>query len=126
MGNYVHLLIEELNEDLAKIMKRMGASYVYWYNLKYKRTGNLFQGRYKSEVVEEEDYLLEVLRYIHQNPIKVGITSDEHSYKWSSYNDYILGTGITDTDYVLNLFGDAGDETNKAYEEYHGENYSNE
>lgn len=50
-------------------MKRIGVSYVYWYNWKYERCGHLFQDRYKSEPVEDNRYLLAVLRYIHQNPL---------------------------------------------------------
>ena len=61
MNNHIHLLIKENQEDLGTIMKRIGASYVYWYNWKYERVGHLFQDRYKSEVVEDEKYLLNVL-----------------------------------------------------------------
>ena len=70
MGNHVHILLKEGKEDLGVTMRRIGASYVYWYNWKYERVGHLFQDRYKSEVVETEKYLLAVLRYIHQNPLK--------------------------------------------------------
>jgi len=54
MGNHVHLLLKEEQEELGIIMRRIGASYVYWYNWKYQRCGHLFQDRYKSEVVEDE------------------------------------------------------------------------
>ncbi|HHY25099.1 MAG TPA: transposase, partial [Clostridiaceae bacterium] len=73
MTNHVHLLIKERNEDLGIVFRRIGAKYVYWYNHKYKRRGYLFQDRYKSEAVESDEYLLTVLRYIHQNPVKAGI-----------------------------------------------------
>jgi len=76
MGNHVHLLIKEETEELGVIMRRIGASYVYWYNRKYNRCGHLFQDRYKSEVVEDERYLLTVLRYIHQNLLKAGMVKD--------------------------------------------------
>ena len=59
---------KEGKEDLGIVFRRIGASYVYWYNGKYSRTGHLFQDRYKSEVVENDEYFLTVLRYIHQNP----------------------------------------------------------
>src|SRR5690554_3854054 len=70
MSNHFHLLIKEGKEELAAVFRRIGAKYVYWYNLKYKRCGHLFQDRYRSEVVETQQYLLTVLRYIHQNPLK--------------------------------------------------------
>src|SRR5690554_1287672 len=73
MNNHIHLLIKEGKEDLGIIFRRIGSKYVYWYNLKYKRCGHLFQDRYRSEVVETEHYLLTVLRYIHQNLVKAGI-----------------------------------------------------
>ena len=68
MGNHVHLLLEEKKEPLSQIFKRLGVRYVYWYNWKYKRTGHLFQDRFKSEPVEDDSYFLAVLRYIFQNP----------------------------------------------------------
>ena len=89
MTNHVHLLIKERNEDLGIVFRRIGAKYVYWYNHKYKRRGYLFQDRYKSEAVESDEYLLTVLRYIHQNPVKAGISKNVRSYPWSSYNEYI-------------------------------------
>ncbi len=88
MPNHVHLLLGE-NEKIGKTVKRITVSYVQWYNNKYGRTGHLFQNRYRSEVVEDEAYLLVVLRYIHQNPVKARICRSESGYEWSSYNEYI-------------------------------------
>lgn len=70
MGNHIHLLIQLGKEPIDLIFKRIGSRYVYWYNLKYRRTGHLFQDRYKSEPVEADSYFLTVVRYIHQNPPK--------------------------------------------------------
>jgi REP element-mobilizing transposase RayT len=70
MGNHLHLLVKVEKEDLEMIIKRIAGSYVYWYNLKYRRCGHLFQDRYKSETIEDDAYLLTVIRYIHQNPLK--------------------------------------------------------
>ncbi|MCJ7806540.1 MAG: transposase, partial [Clostridia bacterium] len=63
MTNHMHLLIKEGGESIDRILKRIGASYVYWYNKKYARCGHLFQDRFKSEPVEDDQYLLVVLRY---------------------------------------------------------------
>ncbi|WP_200800517.1 hypothetical protein [Proteiniborus sp. DW1] len=60
-------------ELLEQAMRRICRSYVYWYNRKYQRMGNLFQDRFKSEPVEDDKYFITVLRYIYQNPIKAGI-----------------------------------------------------
>ncbi|MGV8147276.1 MAG: transposase [Alkaliphilus sp.] len=65
MGNHVHLLLREGKESLSKVMQRICSCFVYWYNSKYDRYGHLFQERFKSEVVENEAYLITVLRYIH-------------------------------------------------------------
>ncbi len=104
MGNHIHLLIHETGEELGIIMRRIGASYVYWYNWKYKRCGHLFQDRYKSEAVEDDEYFSVALRYIHQNPVKAGLTKKLSEYKWSSYRDYLTENGITDTDFALSIY----------------------
>jgi len=88
MNNHVHLVIKEQNEPISRIVKKITTSYAYYFNEKYKRVGHLFQDRYKSETIEDEPYLLSVIRYIHNNPEKAEITKKE-KYKWSSYSNYI-------------------------------------
>ncbi len=104
MGNHIHLLIKEGNEDLSNTMRRIGTSYVNWYNWQYDRKGHLFQDRFKSEPVESDSYFLTVLRYIHQNPLKAGLVSDIESYKWSSYHEYIGEVKIVKVDFALLMF----------------------
>ncbi|WP_312423636.1 transposase [Anaerospora hongkongensis] len=106
MDNHIHLLIREKNEFIAQIIKRISSSYVYWYNQRYDRCGHLFQERFKSEAVESNEYLLTVLRYIHQNPVKAGITKNLEDYLWSSYDEYIGNPRIVDTDFPLSLFSE--------------------
>jgi len=107
MGNHVHLLLRVGAEPLSKVFRRIGSSYVYWYNWKYERVGHLFQDRYKSETVSDDAYFLTVLRYIHQNPIKAGICKGIDDYPYSSYNDYTGAEGavLADTDFVLAMIG---------------------
>jgi len=100
MNNHVHFLMKEGKEEISTTMKKIGASYVYWYNWKYGRIGHLFQDRYKSEPIEEDAYFLTVLRYIHQNPLKIGLPIDN----WTSYNDYIGGQSKIDVDFAISLF----------------------
>ena len=104
MGNHLHLLIKEGKEPLKTVMRRICGSYVLWYNRKYGRIGYLFQDRYKSEPVEEDDYFFTVLRYIFHNPIKAGIVTEIQDYKWTNYIDYIEGNKQTEIDFVLNIF----------------------
>ncbi len=103
MSNHIHLLIKENGDQISNIVKRICSSYVYWYNWKYERCGHLFQERYKSEVVENEGYLLTVLRYIHLNPVKAGICNSVKEYGWSSYNEYIMKPLLVDTHFVLDI-----------------------
>lgn len=119
MGNHLHLLIKEENEKLGITMRRIGASYVYWYNYKYERFGHLFQDRYKSEAVEDDRYLLTVIRYIHQNPVKAEITDDVSSYRWSSYNEYTGKPEIIDCDFVLNMFSKYRETALSQFESFH-------
>ena len=119
MSNHIHLLLKEGKEDLGITMRRLGAMYVYWYNWKYDRCGHLFQDRYKSENVEDRNYLLTVLRYIHQNPIKAGIVNDIKNYRWSSYAEYIGNTGITDTSFILSIFSENGSNATERFTEFH-------
>lgn len=104
MKNHIHLLMKEKTEDLGLTFKRIGASYVYWYNSKYNRRGHLFQDRYRSEVVENDSYFLTVLRYIHQNPLKAGIVQDIADYRWSSYKEYLGKPEICDIDFACSMF----------------------
>jgi len=104
MSNHLHLLIKTEKESLNLIIKRISSSYVYWYNWKYYRRGHLFQDRFKSEPVEDNEYFLTVLRYIHQNPIKAGLYKKIDEYQFSSYNDYISGDSqLVDMDFAFSL-----------------------
>lgn len=106
MDNHIHLLIQEGKEPIASTMKRIGVSYAFWYNWKNKRSGHLFQDRYKSESVEDDQALLSVLRYIHQNPTKAGMVGSISEFKWSSYNEYVGIAKIVDTSLVLGMFSE--------------------
>lgn len=103
MDNHIHLLLKESEEPISTAIKRISSSYVYWYNMKYERCGHLFQERFKSENVENRTYFFTVLRYIHQNPIKAGLTKSVFKSKWTSINEYISKPTIVDIDFGLNL-----------------------
>lgn len=88
MDNHLHLVIKENKIAIASIMKSIGTAYAYYFNHKYRREGHVFQDRYKSQNVEDESYLLSVIRYVHQNPQAAGIGAME-TYFWSSFRFYI-------------------------------------
>ena len=100
MGNHIHLLIKEGMEPLEQIFKRIGGRFVYWYNIKYRRVGHLFQDRFKSEPVENDEYLLSVIRYIHQNPVKAGICKNAEDYPYSSWKENLTEPWIVDVSYT--------------------------
>jgi REP element-mobilizing transposase RayT len=104
MGNHVHLLIRVQKEPLSLAMKRIADSFVYWYNGKYERTGHLFQDRFKSEVIDCEQYFIAALRYILRNPVVAGLCKSPDEYAFSSGREYLCGeTGISDTEYAYSL-----------------------
>jgi REP element-mobilizing transposase RayT len=104
MDNHIHLLLKIGKEPLEQIMRRICGSYVYWYNSKYDRIGNLFQDRFKSEVVENDSYFLTVLRYIHQNPLKAGFACSIEQYQWSSMLQYMERPKVVDAGFAISLF----------------------
>jgi len=86
MDNHVHLIIDDNGNDISLIIKSINISYASYFNRKYKRSGHLFQDRFKSELIDSDSYLLEVSRYIHNNPVKAGMVENPSGYRWSSYN----------------------------------------
>ena len=86
MTNHVHLLITPSTEfGLSHAMQDLGRKYVRYINHKYKRTGTLWEGRFKSSLVDSNDYLLTCMRYIELNPVRAGIVNHPGDYKWSSF-----------------------------------------
>lgn len=86
MPNHLHLLASpSTTEGLAQMMQRIGRYYVPWYNAKYERTGSLFQGRFKTALIDSEKYFMLCSRYIELNPVRAGLGADPLDYPWSSY-----------------------------------------
>ncbi len=92
MTNHVHLLITPQRSDgPAKLMQSLGRRYVQYINRAYRRSGSLWEGRYKSSIVQAENYLFACMRYIELNPVRAGMVSDPAHYRWSSYRHNGLG-----------------------------------
>ena len=96
MDNHVHMLIKEQDEPLELIFKRIGVSYVSYYNKKYELYGHLFQDRFRSEAIESDAYFLDVLRYICHNPIKAGLCNSIFDYKWLECSRIRQVSGLID------------------------------
>lgn len=119
MENHVHFMLKESEvEDLSTAIKRISSSYVYWYNMKYDRSGHLFQERFQSESIEDRAYFLTVLRYIHQNPLKAGLVRDAFESKWTSIYEYISESKIVDIDFGLDLISNNRREAIRLYTEF--------
>ncbi len=92
MTNHVHLLCTPNKEfAVSKMMQSLGRSYVRYFNYSYGRSGTLWEGRFKSCLIESESYLLEVYRYIELNPVRACMVNEPSEYKWSSYQCNALG-----------------------------------
>lgn len=86
MTNHVHLLLTPQNPDSAgNLMKRLGQRYTQYINRTYKRSGTLWEGRFRSSIIQQQDYLFSCQRYIEMNPVRAGIVDHPGKYRWSSY-----------------------------------------
>jgi len=109
--NHFHLLLKTGSSSLSSVMRRLLTGYAVGYNLRHRRCGHLFQNRYKSILCEEDPYLLELVRYIHLNPLRAGLVGDYEELGRYPYGGHsvILGHGRRewqDADYVLGLFAE--------------------
>lgn len=107
MKNHIHLLLRQPSDlPISKFMQALTIGYTMYFNLKYKRTGHLFQGRFHFSLIDSDEYLVHLSRYIHLNPIAIKIVERAEDYPWSSYRDY-LGlhqTPWVKSNYILNFF----------------------
>lgn len=89
MSNHIHLLIKFTDKDnIANFFQSFGSRFVRWYNIKYHRSGHLFQERFYSNPINSSQYYLEALIYIHNNPVAAGICRAPSEYHWSSHNAF--------------------------------------
>ena len=118
MGNHYHLLIKTNRANLSKCMQWLGVTYTRRFNLRHSRSGHLFQGRFKSIIVQNDVYLLGLSCYIHRNPLRAGVVTRLADYSWSSYRSYAYRRKSPDwlaTNLILSQF--KGPDKNKAYRE---------
>lgn len=107
MPNHVHLLLESSHQPLAKLMQGLQQSYSQYFNLRHRKVGHVFQGRYKAIVCEKDEYLLELVRYIHLNPVRSGMVREPGRYPYSGHRAYVEGkvTETIDPRQVLGMLG---------------------
>jgi len=107
MPNHIHLLIEAGESPLSRVMQALQSTYTQKFNRRHKKVGHLFQGRYKAILCQKESYLLELIRYIAQNPVRARLVKRLVDWKWSSFYDLVQlkGKHIVSVDEALGLFG---------------------
>lgn len=121
MGNHYHLLIETPDANLSKGMRQLNGVYTQRYNQRHKKTGHIFQGRYKAILVEKEGHLIELCRYVVLNPVRAGIVERPEDWKWSSY---LATAGLKrapeylTTDWILGQFENKRRDAKKQYREF--------
>jgi hypothetical protein len=121
MDNHYHLLLETPRGNLSQILHHINGAYTTYFNIKRRRSGHLFQGRFKAILVEKDAYAEELSRYVHLNPVRAGLVKSPSEYRWSSYWYYIgrerepewLTTAL-----VLGYFGSRGRAVYRRYREF--------
>ncbi len=89
MSNHYHILLQTPEGNISRCMKHLNSVYTQRYNRRHGFEGQLFRGRYKSILVCNDSHLLQLVRYIHKNPVKAGMVKDMSDYRWSTYNGYL-------------------------------------
>jgi putative transposase len=106
MPNHFHLMIKQLKEGgITEFLSKLSNSYTKYYNIKYDRVGPLLQGEFKAVLVESDEQLIHLSRYIHLNPLVAHLTKSLAEYQWSSYHEYTNGIqGICNKEPVKSFF----------------------
>ena len=101
MTNHIHLLATpEFDHSISKVLQSVGRRYVQYFNFTYRRSGTLWEGRYRATVVNSEQYLLTLMRYIELNPVRAGMVAHPGDYPWSSYRHHAQGEPGVNADWL--------------------------
>lgn len=104
MENHVHLVLDDQGRELSRAMHRLAGDYAQRFNRRSGHVGHVFESRFKSCAIESDSYLLQAIRYVHDNPAKAGV-SPAAEYPWSSYHEYVDSPEISDTSTALDMLG---------------------
>lgn len=106
MPNHIHLMVRPQNsvEDLSLFMKSLSQTYAQYFNAKYAKCGHLWQSRFKSMVISDENYLLECIKYVEFNPVRAQLTQSPGEYLYSSYQNRVLGIESDILDSLADIF----------------------
>ena len=121
MGNHYHLLVETPRPNLSRGMRQLNGVYTQRFNRSHGRVGHVFQGRFKGIVIEKENHLLEVCRYIVLNPVRAGMVEHPRQWRWSSYRATAglrEPPGFLSTDWILSQFGKRRADAQREYRRF--------
>jgi putative transposase len=118
LPNHYHLILETPRGNLSEILHHINGAYTTYFNIKRRRSGHLFQGRFKAILVEKEVYAQELSRYIHLNPVRAGLAEDPSAYPWSSYGCYVGLQKKPSWMVTRTILGYFGKDEKKAYKAY--------
>ncbi|MHB9155597.1 MAG: transposase, partial [Endomicrobiales bacterium] len=106
MPNHFHLLVEVKRDPTSAVMQSLLTAYARYFNRAHSRRGHLFQGRYKAILCEKETYLMELIRYIHLNPVRAGLAETPDQWMWSAHAEYSgKKNGLVDAEIISGVFG---------------------
>lgn len=123
MPDHYHLLVQSEDGNLSRCMRHINGIYTQKYNIRHKADGTLFRGRYKSVLVQEDSYLLQLIRYIHKNSVKAGLAENPGDYKWSSHAGYGSNKrewGWIYKDFILSMLTPQKEEQGRQYKSFMG------
>jgi REP element-mobilizing transposase RayT len=120
MSNHYHLIIETPNANLSRAMQYINGSYTTYVNTKRKRSGHLFQGRYKAIIVDVDTYLLELSRYIHLNPVRAKMVEKPEDHIYSSYKGFISNKkdGVLTKELLMGMISESGKDSKSKYKAF--------
>jgi putative transposase len=121
MSNHYHLLLQTPGANLSRCMRHINGIYTQYYNRTHKSDGPLFRGRYKSIIVDQDTYLLELIRYIHRNPIQAGLVKRLEDYRWTSHKAYLsesIQWNWLNKAFILSMLEENANKQRKAYLEF--------
>ena len=125
MTNHYHLLVQTPDGNLSRCMRHINGIYTQRFNIKNGLDGPLFRGRYKAILVGEDSYLLQLIRYIHKNPVRAGMAKSCALYKWSSHNGYLSKAKKWDwlhKQIILSMLSKSPEQQRRAYRSFMAEN----
>ena len=121
LPNHYHLLVQTPDSNISRAMRHLNGVYTQRYNRSHNCDGTLFRGRYKSILVDGDSYLMELVRYIHRNPLEAGLAGHLENYPWSSHKGYISGAkkwNWLNKNYILNLFANKRADAVRTYRKF--------